>query len=188
MYKISVLIHRRTIPRPRWAGSARTLRKLSVLTAEPAALLTQLSCDGARWIHALVRQRGDLPEPVPRHRLALKALDKVSARTMSQAGIGDRHAMWATATTQPTWPASSAPASPRSRQQALYRSSLLKEQMREVFRVKVKYGGSCWPGGCRGRRTCASRSSLRSPEHPRLLRVDPQHARPRPVQRPLGSH
>ena len=87
-----------------WAGEGRnqdTLgRFFDQLGAERAKLLTHVSCDGAEWIHALVRARA--PQALicldAFHVVvwAMKALDKVRVRTMTKAGITDRHAMWAT--------------------------------------------------------------------------------------------
>ena len=73
---------------------------------------------------------------------ALKALDKVRARTMTRAGIRDRHAMWATRKNPPdlTGEQRSSLAEIAVTNQALYRAYLLKEQLREVFRVKGNYG------------------------------------------------
>lgn len=62
-------------------------------------MLAQVSCDGAEWIHALVRERA--PQAVicldAFHVVmwTMKALDKVRVRTMTRAGIRDRLAMWA---------------------------------------------------------------------------------------------
>ena len=86
-----------------WAGEGRnqdTLgRFFDELGAERAALLTHVSCDGAEWIHAVVRARAPLAviclDPFHVVAWALKALDKVRVRTMTRAGISDRHAMWA---------------------------------------------------------------------------------------------
>ncbi|KZS76533.1 hypothetical protein A4G29_03130 [Mycobacterium kansasii] len=93
-----------------WAGEGRNQQTLGrffdELGAERATLLTHVSCDAAEWIHALVRQRA--PQAVicldAFHVVswALKALDKVRARTMTRARIHDRHAMWATPRTPPT--------------------------------------------------------------------------------------
>nr|WP_050947673.1 transposase [Mycobacterium xenopi] len=73
---------------------------------------------------------------------ALKALDRVRVRTMPRAGVRDRHAMWAVRknpadltgeqrTSLAAIPATNA---------TLYRAYLLKEQLREVFRVKGRDG------------------------------------------------
>ena len=86
-----------------WAAEGRnqdTLgRFFDQLGAERAAALTHVSCDGAEWIHALVRLRA--PQALicldAFHVVAwaMKALDKVRVRTMTKAGTRDRHAMWA---------------------------------------------------------------------------------------------
>jgi transposase len=133
-----------------WAGEGSnqdTLgRFFDELGAERAARLTHVSCDGAEWIHALVRARA--PQALicldAFHVVswALKALDKVRVRTMTRAGITDRHAMWATrknpadlTTEQRTSLADIADTNA-----TLYRAYLLKEQLREVFRVKGTHG------------------------------------------------
>lgn len=69
---------------------------------------------------------------------ALKALDKVRARTMTRAGIRDRHAMWATRKNPAdlTGEQRSNLAEIAVTNQTLCRAYLLKEQLREVFRVK----------------------------------------------------
>lgn len=133
-----------------WAAEGRnqdTLgRFFDQLGAERAKLLTHVSCDGADWIHALVRRRA--PQAVicldPFHVVAwaLKALDKVRARTMTKAGIRDRHAMWATRKNPPdlTGEQRTSLAEIAATNKTLYRAYLLKEQLREVFRVKGNYG------------------------------------------------
>jgi transposase len=108
--------------------------------------LTHVSCDGADWIHALVRQRA--PQAVicldPFHVVAwaMKALDKVRVRTMAKAGIRDRHAMWATRKNPAdlTGEQKTSMAEIAATNKALYRAYLLKEQLREVFRVKGRKG------------------------------------------------
>ena len=95
----------------------------------------------------------------------MKTLDKVRARTITKAGITDRHAMWATRKNPPdlTTEQRTSLAEIADTNKTLYRAYLLKEQLREVFWVKGTTGGSCWPGGCRGPRTRASPSSPRWP-------------------------
>jgi transposase len=69
------------------------------LGADRAGRLTHVSCDGAEWIHAVVRVRA--PQAVicldPFHVVmwTMKALDKVRVRTLAAAGGKDKHAMWA---------------------------------------------------------------------------------------------
>ena len=92
-----------------WAGEGRnqdTLgRFFDQLGAERAKLLTHVSCDGAEWIDALMRARA--PQALicldGFHVVAwaIKALDKVRVRTITKAGITDRHAMWATRKNRP---------------------------------------------------------------------------------------
>lgn len=133
-----------------WAGEGRnqdTLgRFFDELGAERAALLTHVSCDGAEWIHALVRARA--PQALicldAFHVVAwaMKALDKVRVRTMTHAGITDRHAMWATRKNPGdlTGEQRTSLAAIADTNATLYRAYLLKEQLREVFRVKGRIG------------------------------------------------
>ena len=133
-----------------WAGEGRnqdTLgRFFDQLGAERAKLLTHVSCDGAEWIHALVRARA--PQALicldGFHVVAwaMKALDKVRARTITKAGITDRHAMWATRKNPPdlTTEQRTSLAEIADTNKTLYRAYLLKEQLREVFRVKGTHG------------------------------------------------
>jgi transposase len=98
------------------------------------------------WIHALVRQRAPAAvtclDPFHVVAWALKALDKVRVRTMTKAGIRDRHAMWATRKNPPnlTGEQRSSLAEIAATNSTLYRAYLLKEQLREVFRVKGATG------------------------------------------------
>jgi transposase len=133
-----------------WAGEGRNQQTLGrffdELGAERATLLTHVSCDGAEWIHGLVRQRA------PRALLcldafhvvawAMKALDKVRVRTMTRAGISDRHAMWAVRKNPPdlTGEQRTSLAQIADTNATLYRAYLLKEQLRETFRVKGATG------------------------------------------------
>jgi transposase len=133
-----------------WAGEGRnqdTLgRFFDELGAERATVLTHVSCDGAKWIHALVRARA--PQALicldAFHVVAwaMKALDKVRVRTMTRAGITDRHAMWATRKNPPelTGEQRTSLAGIADTNRTLYRAYLLKEQLREVFRVKGRDG------------------------------------------------
>ena len=133
-----------------WAAEGRnqdTLgRFFDQLGAQRAAALTHVSCDGAEWIHAVLRDRA--PGAVicldPFHVVAwaLKALDKVRVRTMARAGVRDRHAMWATRKNPAdlTGEQRTSLASITATNATLYRAYLLKEQLREVFRVKGRDG------------------------------------------------
>ncbi|UGT89916.1 transposase [Mycobacterium ostraviense] len=73
---------------------------------------------------------------------ALRALDKVRVRTMTKAGVRDRHAMWATRKNPPelTCEQRTSLSEIADTNRTLYRAYLLKEQLREVFRVKGNYG------------------------------------------------
>ena len=156
-----------------WAGEGRnqdTLgRFFDELGAERAALLTHVSCDGAEWIHALVRARA--PQALicldAFHVVAwaMKALDKVRVRTMTRAGITDRHAMWATRKNPAglTGEQRTSLAQIAVTNKTLYRGICSKSSYARSFGSKAPTGGSCWPGGCRGPRTRASPNSLRWP-------------------------
>lgn len=73
---------------------------------------------------------------------ALKALDKVRVRTITKAGITDRHAMWAVRKNPAdlTGEQRTSLAAIADTNTTLYRAYLLKEQLREVFRVKGTHG------------------------------------------------
>jgi transposase len=73
---------------------------------------------------------------------ALKALDKVRVRTVTKAGISDRHAMWAVRKNPAdlTCEQRTSLASITTTNKSLCRAYLLKEQLREVFRVKGQHG------------------------------------------------
>jgi len=129
-----------------WAREGRNQDTLAAFFDElgPArcAALTHVSADGAEWIHTVVRHRA--PAAVlcldPFHVVvwAMTALDKVRVRTMSAAGIRDRQAMWATRKNPVdlTGEQRTSLASIAATNRTLYRAYLLKEQLREVFRVK----------------------------------------------------
>ena len=133
-----------------WAAQGRNKETLGKffeeLGAQRTALLTHVSCDGAEWIHATIGEHA--PKAVicldPFHVVAwaMKALDKVRVRTMTKAGIGDRHAMWATRKNPQdlNLEQRSSLAEITTTNKTLYRAYLLKEQLREVFRVKGKKG------------------------------------------------
>lgn len=133
-----------------WAAEGRNQQTLGRFFDElgtgRATMLTHVSCDGAEWIHALVQQRA--PQALicldAFHVVAwaMKALDKVRVRTMTRAGISDRHAMWATRKNPPdlTGEQRTSLAQIADTNKTLYRAYLLKEQLREVFRVKGAEG------------------------------------------------
>ena len=133
-----------------WAAEGRNQETLGKffdqLGIERARLLTHVSADGAEWIHAVVRERA--PKAIicldAFHVVswAMKALDKVRVRTMTTAGVTDRHAMWATRKNPPdlTTEQRTSLASIAATNKTLYRAYLLKEQLRETFRVKGKKG------------------------------------------------
>src|ERR1700730_13313047 len=129
-----------------WAAEGRNKDTLArffhALGAERAASLTHVSCDGAEWIHTVVA--ANAPNAViclaPFHVVAwaMKALDKLRARTMTATGITDRHAMWAVRKnpTDLTGQQRTSLAAIAATNHTLYRAYLLKEQLREVFRTK----------------------------------------------------
>jgi transposase len=170
---LTVIIDHRT-GRLVWAKEGRDQDILGKffdqLGAERAGLLTHVSCDGAEWIHTLVRQRA--PQAVicldPFHVVmwTMKALDKVRVRTMIKAGIRDRNAMWATRKNPDdlTGEQRTSLSEISVTNRTLYRAYLLKEQLREVFKVK----------GARGRQLLAGwlswASHCRIPEFAALAR------------------
>jgi len=133
-----------------WAREGRNKDTVAAffdeLGAGRSAMLTHVSCDGAEWIHAVVRQRA--PQALicldAFHVVAwaLKALDKVRVRTITKAGITDRHAMWAVRKNPAdlTGEQRTSLAAIADTNTTLYRAYLLKEQLREVFRVKGTHG------------------------------------------------
>jgi len=151
---LTVIVDHRT-GRLVWAAEGRNQETLGrffdELGAERATLLTHVSCDGAEWIHAVVREKAPVAliclDPFHVVMWTMKALDKVRVRTLAAAGGKDKHAMWAVrknpidlTTEQRTSLATIA-----ATNKALYRAYLLKEQLREVFQVK----------GCAGRQLLA---------------------------------
>lgn len=133
-----------------WAAEGRNKDTLSRffndLGAGRAAALTHVSCDGAEWIHTVVA--ANAPNAVicldPYHVVAwaMKALDKVRTRTMTAAGITDRHAMWAVRKnpTDLSGEQRTSLATIAAANSTLYRAYLLKEQLRELFQVKGQAG------------------------------------------------
>jgi transposase len=141
-------------PLQRHKSHQETLEKFfTELGPDRAALLTHVSADGAEWIHTVVADRA--PNAVlcldPFHvvQWAMKALDKVRVRTIAAAGgARDRNLMWAVrknpadlTTGQRTTLADLEKAN-----NELYRAYLLKEQLREVFRVKGTQGHALLAG------------------------------------------
>lgn len=133
-----------------WAAEGRnqdTLgRFFDELGADRSAELTHVSCDGAEWIHAVVREKAPMAviclDPFHVVAWAMKALDKVRVRTMTAAGVKDRHAMWAVRKNPAdlTGEQRTSLATITGTNATLYRAYLLKEQLREVFRVKGTEG------------------------------------------------
>ncbi|MEY8016478.1 ISL3 family transposase [Mycobacterium servetii] len=133
-----------------WAAPGRNQDTLSrffdQLGDARAAALTHVSCDGAEWIHTVLRERA--PQAVicldPFHIVAwaMRALDKVRVRTMTRAGVRDRHAMWAVRKNPAdlTGEQRTSLAAITTTNATLYRAYLLKEQLREVFQVKGRDG------------------------------------------------
>ncbi len=158
-----------------WAREGRNKDTVAAffdeLGAGRSAMLTHVSCDGAEWIHAVVRQRA--PQALicldAFHVVAwaLKALDKVRVRTITKAGITDRHAMWAVRKNPAdlTGEQRTSLAAIADTNTTLYRAYLLKEQLREVFRVK----GTHWRQLLAGWLSWASHSRI--PEFVALART-----------------
>ena len=133
-----------------WAAEGRNTdtlgRFFDQLGADRAGLLTHVSCDGAEWIHTVIRARA--PQALicldPFHVVAwsLKALDRVRVRTMAHTGVRDRHAMWAVRKNPAalTGEQRTSLADIAVTNHTLYRAYLLKEQLREAFRVKGTQG------------------------------------------------
>ena len=126
-----------------WAGEGRNSETLGrffdELGAARAARLTHVSCDGAAWISGGPTRTASTICLDPFHVVAwaLKALDKVRVRTMtrrdprSARDVGDAQNPADLTGEQRTSLAAIADTNA-----ALYRSYLLKEQLREVFRAK----------------------------------------------------
>ncbi|KAA8955019.1 MAG: ISL3 family transposase [Mycobacterium sp.] len=133
-----------------WAAHGRNkdtlARFFDELGDQRAASLTHVSCDGAEWIHTVVTERA--PHAVicldPYHVVswAMKALDRVRVRTTAAAGTRDRHAMWAVRKNPADLSGQqrTSLAVIQTTNKTLYRAYLLKEQLREVFRVKGQTG------------------------------------------------
>ena len=133
-----------------WAAEGRnqdTLgRFFDQLGAQRSAALTHVSCDGAEWIHTVLRARA--PQALicldPFHVVAwaLKVLDRLRVRTLAHAGVRDRHAMWATRKNPADLSCAqrTSLAAITDTNRTLYRAYLFKEQLREVFRVKGQTG------------------------------------------------
>lgn len=133
-----------------WAAPGRNKETLSefftALGPERAALLTHVTADGAEWIHRVVAEQA--PQAVicldPFHVVAwaMKGLDKVRHRTLAAAGVKDRNARWAVAKNPSDLTADQKATLEQIRQSndALYTAYLLKEQLREVFKVKDRQG------------------------------------------------
>lgn len=116
--------------------------------------MTHVSADGAGWIHAAVAAAA--PQAVlcldPFHAVAwaMKALDRVRVRTVAAAGGGyrDRDLMWAVRKnpTDLTGEQRTTMAGLEEANAELYQAYLLKEQLREVFRVKGSDGHALLAG------------------------------------------
>jgi transposase len=129
-----------------WAAEGRnqqTLRKFfDELGPQRSALLTHVSADGAEWIHTVVREHAGRAviclDAFHVVMWAMKALDKVRRRTVAQAGTKDRNLMWAVRKNPKdlTGDQRTSLAGIVGTNKTLYRAYLLKEQLREVFRVK----------------------------------------------------
>ena len=147
-----------------WAAEGRNKETLTTffddLGEERAELLTHVSCDGAGWIHDVVREKapGALICLDAFHvvKWAGERLDELRRRLASDlraAGKGDQAAalgssMWALRKN----PAGFSPGQRQSLAQIaadnkqLYKAYLMKEQLREVFRVKGEHGKALLAG------------------------------------------
>jgi transposase len=133
-----------------WAAEGRNKETLAKFFAElgtdRARALTHVSADGAEWIHTVVGEHA--PNAVicvdAFHVVmwAMKALDKVRTRTLASSGTRDRNLMWAVRKNPAdlTGEQKTSLASIQTSNKTLYRAYLLKEQLREVFRVKGDTG------------------------------------------------
>jgi transposase len=147
-----------------WAGEGRSQESLraffDALGPERAARLTHVSADGAGWIHDVVRQRA--PQAVicldPFHVVAWagEALDKVRRRLAAELRAAGEPAQAATLGSS-MWALRRNPASLSAGQRTalagiaadnkqLYKAYLMKEQLREVFKVKGEHGRALLAG------------------------------------------
>lgn len=146
-----------------------------------AALLTHVSCDGAEWIHALVRQRA--PQSVicldPFHVVAwaLKALDRCGCAPWRQGPvIGTPCGRTRKNPADLTGQQRTSLAEIAVTNHTLYRAYLLKEQLREVFRVNGATGRQLLAGvAVMGVALAYPGVRHARPHHPPLPRSDPQH-------------
>jgi transposase len=133
-----------------WAAEGRDKETLAgfftELGAQRSAELTHVSADGAEWIHAVVREHAKNAvlclDAFHAVMWAMKALDKVRNRTLAVSGIKDRGLMWAVRKNPVdlTGEQKESLAAIVRTNKTLYRAYLLKEQLREVFRVKGDQG------------------------------------------------
>ena len=152
-----------------WAAPGRDKATVEAffdaLGEKRAKRLKLVSCDMAGWIEAVVAKRCPKAkrcvDPFHVSQLATEALDKVrrevwnEARRQGQADAarelkGARFALWKN------------PENLTDRQQAkladlerlnrpLYRAYLLKEQLRQIYRLGQGRRSACWTSGCSGR-------------------------------------
>jgi transposase len=148
-----------------WAHEGRNRETVEMFFTElgpdRAGLLTHVSADGAEWIHTVVADRA--PNAVlcldPFHVVAwaMKALDTVRVRTVAAAaGVRDRHLMWAVRRNPEDLNVGQRTTLAGLEQVngELYRAYLLKEQLREVFRVKGVRGHELLAGWIGWARDC----------------------------------
>lgn len=133
-----------------WAAEGRNkdtlTRFFTELGDQRCRSLTHVSADGAEWIHTVVRAYAPTAviclDAFHVVMWAMKALDKVRTRTLATAGARDRNQMWAVRKNpvdlNPDQKASLATI--QTTNKTLYRAYLLKEQLREAFRVKGPRG------------------------------------------------
>jgi transposase len=133
-----------------WAAEGRNMETLAKFFAElgveRSAELTHVSADGAEWIHTVVGEKAKnaviCVDAFHVVMWAMKALDKVRTRTLASSGTRDRNLMWAVRKNPVdlTGDQKESLAAIVATNKTLYRAYLLKEQLREVFRVKGDQG------------------------------------------------
>ena len=130
---------------------------------------------------------------------AMKALDKVRVRTMTTAGVTDRHAMWATRKNPPdltTEQRTSLASIAATNKDPLPRVSAERTTTRDLSSQRQEGSAAAGRVAVVGVALAHPRVRRPGPQYPPLPRPDLQHPRPRPVRRPteatnthlLGTH
>jgi transposase len=147
------------------------------LGTERSSQLTHVTADGAEWIHTVVTKRAPKAalclDPSTSWAWATKALDEVRRQTWNQLrSNGESRA--AKTFKGSRWALIKNPGDLTGRQRTtlagtaktnarLYRTYLLKEQLRMVFTAKGQPGRGCSPAGSPGPAAAESLSSSNSP-------------------------